>query len=793
MSDVYVRLLLQSEQYQKKLKDAEKQLNKFKNKGRTMVITPKSIGTLAKGLAGLAGLSSVSQVLMDITKSSMALEKSLSSLGSLTGATADDLDFFKQRAIDMSTQTSQSATDIVEAFKLIGGQRAELLDSREALVSVTQSAITLSEAAETDVPTAAKALTGALNQMGAGAEAADSYINAMAAGAQEGAGEIDYLMKAVEKSGGTASATGVKFNELVAAIETLAPRITEAESAGTQLRNVLLKLESSADRELRPSVNGLGGALAALAEKHYDAAQMAKLFGTENVNAALALTENLDTYNDMVKAVTGTNTAYEMAEKNTDNLAGAVDRLSNSWDGLWLSVNNTNGALKSAVDWLAEVLNGARDLLIGIDQLKVNRIDEGTTGQIKESYGRIQKDIEGGKSRQEAFASEIERLKGELDSGKERLGRIREELTRSGTFYDDRAAGKALADFGSKYAWLAPPVGLGLKWLGEKSVESSQYGQQEEQIKSLEAAIKSLQKQASATVETPSGGTQQDGGGKQQDGGVQTTPGRQEREPYEAGSIGALQEELRGLRDRFSRETTATGRMTLQAQIVEVEGQINAAELSAKVSEEMSRERPLLGRSELTADVGAAMPAVPDLTETLRDAGLLEEELRGVGDALDEAFGPLTSGLIGGMMQGLNSLTGENAELWERVTASLISAAAQIGLMLALRGLEKEESGGKSPAGGLFSGIASGLFSGLFGGFFADGGIVGGHDYGDGVVARVSSGEMVINQADQRRLLGAIKQGTGGGTTRAYLEAETIVMSLNNYGRRTGKGTIKFG
>lgn len=770
MSDVYVRLLLQSEQYQKKLKDAEKQLNKFKNKGRTMVITPKSIGTLAKGLAGLAGLSSVSQVLMDITKSSMALEKSLSSLGSLTGATADDLDFFKQRAIDMSTQTSQSATDIVEAFKLIGGQRAELLDSREALVSVTQSAITLSEAAETDVPTAAKALTGALNQMGAGAEAADSYINAMAAGAQEGAGEIDYLMKAVEKSGGTASATGVKFNELVAAIETLAPRITEAESAGTQLRNVLLKLESSADRELRPSVNGLGGALAALAEKHYDAAQMAKLFGTENVNAALALTENLDTYNDMVKAVTGTNTAYEMAEKNTDNLAGAVDRLSNSWDGLWLSVNNTNGALKSAVDWLAEVLNGAREALQTPGQRSQERVDAGATEIIKKSYSKIQRDVEDGQSRSRAYEMEIEQLKAARD--------------RAATVAADEWAEHAnMLDY-----WQGENM-FKRTTVGAAAIEEQYHKAEkaEEKAKSLEAAIKSLQEQVAAVP------AQQDGGGKQQDGGVQTTPGRQEREPYEAGSIGALQEELRGLRDRFSRETTATGRMTLQAQIVEVEGQINAAELSAKVSEEMSRERPLLGRSELTADVGAAMPAVPDLTETLRDAGLLEEELRGVGDALDEAFGPLTSGLIGGMMQGLNSLTGENAELWERVTASLISAAAQIGLMLALRGLEKEESGGKSPAGGLFSGIASGLFSGLFGGFFADGGIVGGHDYGDGVVARVSSGEMVINQADQRRLLGAIKQGTGGGTTRAYLEAETIVMSLNNYGRRTGKGTIKFG
>ena len=219
MSDVYVRLLLESEQYKRKLQDAEKRLDRFKKRGAGSLatVTPKGLSSLAKGLGGIGAAVGAATTLQDIVRSSMELEKSLSSLGSLTGATAEDLKYFERTAIDLSTSTSQGAAEIVEAFKLIGGQRAELLDSREALVSVTRSAITLAEAAETDVPTAAKALTGALNQMGAGAEAADSYINAMAAGAQAGAGEIDYLMKAIEKSGGTASATGVAFNELVAA------------------------------------------------------------------------------------------------------------------------------------------------------------------------------------------------------------------------------------------------------------------------------------------------------------------------------------------------------------------------------------------------------------------------------------------------------------------------------------------------------------------------------------------------------------------------------------------------
>ncbi|MEG0796686.1 MAG: hypothetical protein RR397_09325 [Odoribacter sp.] len=49
------------------------------------------------------------------------------------------------------------------------------------MASVTKNAIVLAEAAGIEVPDAAKALTGALNQMGVGANKAEEYINILAA------------------------------------------------------------------------------------------------------------------------------------------------------------------------------------------------------------------------------------------------------------------------------------------------------------------------------------------------------------------------------------------------------------------------------------------------------------------------------------------------------------------------------------------------------------------------------------------------------------------------------------
>lgn len=77
-------------------------------------------------------------------------------------------------------------------------------------------------------------------------------------------------------------------------------------------------------------------------------------------------------------------------------------------------------------------------------------------------------------------------------------------------------------------------------------------------------------------------------------------------------------------------------------------------------------------------------------------------------------------------------------------------------------------------------------------GNFAEGGIVGGTNYQDGITARVSSGEMFINEADQKRLYDAIHTGNfgGGGGGRTIITGEQIVTVVNNFGKRTGKGTI---
>lgn len=384
-ADLVTRLLLQNEQFDRNIKESRAQLQAF---NKRIEAASASVKTFVGGFAGMAGISFA---FMDVVQKSMQFEKSLSSLKSLTGLSAKDMEFFKQKAIELGSTSTQTASQVVEAFQLIGSQQPELLKNKDALAEVTKQAIILAEAAGMDVPDAAKALSGSINQMGESADVAGEYINILAAASQAGSANIQYLAKAIEKSGGAASSVGVKYNELVAAIEAIAPKITEASEAGTNLRNIFLTLESSSDKNLKPSVVGLTTALENLAAKNLDATQMTKMFGKESVTAALAIVNAKDDYKDYIEAITGTNTALEQQKINNDNLSGSLNNISSAWEGFVLTLNNSNGQLKETADYITAILGQITEFIKSDQQKQTSLIAEGVKDRKKE----LDKEIDG--------------------------------------------------------------------------------------------------------------------------------------------------------------------------------------------------------------------------------------------------------------------------------------------------------------------------------------------------------------------------------------------------------------
>lgn len=336
----------------KKLKDLEKQ--GAATEGGAKKLGSTFGGSLAAGAAAaaaaIAGIGAAS------VQANRQFEKAMSDLSAITGATGKQLEFLETQALAVGAATSLSASEAAEAFKLIASAKPDLLESGAALTAVTKSAVTLAEAAGVTLPDAARTLGSALNQFGADASEADRYINVLAAGAKFGAAEVTEVAEALKVAGVSAASAKIPFEQANAAIQSLAAVSIKGSEAGTALRNIILKLETGADQNLRPSIVGLTGAISNLADMNLTASELVKQFGLENVNAAQALVEAAAETEELTDKLTGTNTAMEQAATRTNNLDGDMKQLSSASETLTLVIGDS---LNPVMRELTQLLTGA--------------------------------------------------------------------------------------------------------------------------------------------------------------------------------------------------------------------------------------------------------------------------------------------------------------------------------------------------------------------------------------------------------------------------------------------------
>ena len=372
-TDMLVRMKADTSGYDANLAKARRSLDQFKKDNLSMGGVMKQLsGSLVSAAAGFASITAAvgafTSALRDNIETAKNFEKSMSQLSSLTGMVGDDLGKLKDYAIELGASTTLSASQVADAFKLIGSQQPQLLQSGEALKKVTENAITLAEAAGIELTDAASTLSVSINQMGGDSSNAERYINVLAAAAQKGAGDIVWLGEAITKSGTAAKAVGTDYEELVANLEQLAKAGFDASTAGTALRSIIMNLEKQSNSNFKPSVVGLTEAFKNLGEANLTLTEYQKIAGKMFASQAKVLADTAGEAEKMTDAITGTNIAEEQARINTDNLDGSLKQLASAWEGLNLHINSGNGIIRTCVDALTETVKWFDQVVTGSEK-----------------------------------------------------------------------------------------------------------------------------------------------------------------------------------------------------------------------------------------------------------------------------------------------------------------------------------------------------------------------------------------------------------------------------------------
>ena len=771
MSNIFTRLLLNTDGFNKNLYQAQKNLKGF-------AATSKGVfGGLTQFTSYAAAFVGISTSIHSAVTANMEFEKSLSSLRSLTGVSADELNYFRTEAIRMGMDSTQSASQMVDAFKLIGSQMPELLKNKEALTQTAEAAVVLAEAAELDVPTAAKALTGALNQMGESSAHAAEYINILAAASQQGSADIPYLNKAIENAGGAASSTGVKFNEQVAIIEAIAPKITDAASAGTNLRNIFLTLESSANQNLRPSVVGLSTAIDNLSKMNMDAVQLTKMFGKESVTAAIAILQEKDAFDKLSQSIKNTNTAYDQAEINNYNLAGSIGKLQSSWTSFINTMAGSNGILKGIVDELRDAVNWANRAMMTANERYQYDTQKSRKIEREESNKRIQKYIDNGMSIEDALNKEIQNAnymypdantyqvrERNLERKKREWEKAKLININSSAPEEEKAYQEAL-----KLYKIAKD---------EYTMRQVIYDNVEAQRKSLEQANKEEEKTKAAAEAAAKAA-------KEKAAAEEATKLAKEKASRPEGSIADLDYQIREQQKKLVSATTTEARVSVQETINELESK--KIRLQAEVETAIFQK----GRT----DHGLVEERKPNLGSLAGGIDLGKIEIPSLQDNISEAndYASSLANVVSAFSMITKAQQADEASVSQWALQSISNIAGVISKVQELAISQGVASAAKLPPPFNIAAMTS-VVSTIIGIFasmpkFANGGIVGGNSYfGDKLLARVNSGEMILNKGQQAKLY-RMTEDNRNGITIGFdrVRGSDIYLSLKNYLKETGK------
>lgn len=324
----------------------------------------------------------------------MALNAQMQELSAITGVTGKGLREIEGYARDAAKTFGGSAADSVEAYKLVLSQLGpEIAQVPEALASMGDSIKTTSKLMGNDTAAAASVLTTAMNQyqvsLADPAKASEEMarmMNVMAAAGQAGSAELPAIAAALEQAGMVAKTAGVSFEETNAAIQMLDKAGKKGSEGGVALRNVMTTLmqgrflPADVQEELAAagvSVDTLTDQSLSLAERMRelsplmnDQALMSKMFGRENVAAALALMSSLGPMEELTVAISGSNSAYEQAGVIMDSDMEKMSRFQARIDNFKISLYEAFSGMVPAVKGLGSAMQTAAGLASGMTALQ---------------------------------------------------------------------------------------------------------------------------------------------------------------------------------------------------------------------------------------------------------------------------------------------------------------------------------------------------------------------------------------------------------------------------------------
>lgn len=356
-------------------KEATGSLDNFADKHKKTFDSFKKVGAgmtaVGAGIAGGLGMA---------VKKAAEFEGGMSKVSALSGATGKDLDELSEKARELGSATSFSATEAAEGLEymaLAGWDNKQMMEGLEPVLH-------LAEAGSIDLGRASDLVTDSMASMGIEVQDLSGYLDKVAETSANANTDVDALMEAFVIAGGTLESFNVPLEESSALLGVMADRGLKGSEAGQALNVIMARIgdtSGTAGKKLKEmgidvydSEGNFRGMETVLKEVEVSMADMneeqradakLKIAGLNHGKNFDKMMGGLgDGYDELKDKVANSNGSLkEMRDIMKDNLQGAMENLSSAGEEIMISLGT---ALLPVVKDITKFIQGLADKFNGL-------------------------------------------------------------------------------------------------------------------------------------------------------------------------------------------------------------------------------------------------------------------------------------------------------------------------------------------------------------------------------------------------------------------------------------------
>lgn len=185
-----------------------------------------------------SAINKMKELITETVKVGETFDSSMSNVGAISGATADEMDALRDKAAEMGASTKFSASEVADGF----GYMAMAGWKTEQMVDGIDGVLNLAAASGADLATTSDIVTDALTAMGLQAGDAAHLADVMAAASSNANTNVEMMGETFKYVAPVAGSLGYSIEDTATAIGLMANAGIKSSQAGTALRGALTRI-----------------------------------------------------------------------------------------------------------------------------------------------------------------------------------------------------------------------------------------------------------------------------------------------------------------------------------------------------------------------------------------------------------------------------------------------------------------------------------------------------------------------------------------------------------------------